>query len=300
MGRGSMDAGPEPASTDGRWLVIALVALGIGAALVAVLGPLVIGAIEYHASDGAVDQIVGGDVAGLVLVAPVSIIAGVLVWRRRLLGPVLALGPAAYGLYMYSQLALGGDVARYPGNSERYFLLYLGLFVLAAGVLVRAWSMFDTTGLPRASRRLDKTLGVFLLVVAAFLTVGLHLPGLVDAWKDQPTSPEYLADPVIFWLVKFMDLGLVVPSLLVVGVGVLRGSSWIQKRKYAMVGWSALLGSSVAGMAVVMQVKADPAATTANTIAFTGFAVIALAIAWVAYRPLLGLPNPGQEGGGSE
>lgn len=47
-------------------------------------------------------------------------------------------------------------------------------------------------------------------------------------------------------------------------------------------------------------VKADPAATTANTIAFTGFAAIALVIAWLAYRPLFGLPVPGRKEGGSE
>ena len=276
----------EPAMKS-IWLRMGLVLLGLGAALVAILGPLVAGVIEYHASEGAVNQIIGGDVAGLVLVAPWSIIAGVLVRRGRRAGPVLALGPALYALYMYSQLALGGDFVRYPGNSERFFLLYLGLFVLAGAVAIRAWTLIEVEELPGTVRWADRAIAVFFLVMAVFLLGGLHLPGLIDAWADQPTSTEYLADPTVFWLVKFMDLGIVVPGLVLAGIGILRGLQWAQKIKYAAVGWAALLGSSVAGMAIVMQVTGDPAATIANTVAFSGFAAIALGMAWVVYSPLL-------------
>lgn len=268
------------------WLAAALLTLGAGAALVALLGPLVGGVIRYHASDAAVNQIVGGDVAGLLLVAPWSILAGVLVWRRHIAGPVLALGPALYALYMYSQLALGGDFVRYPGNSERFFLLYLGLFVLAGAIAVRAWTLIDVERLPQTVRWVDRTVGVFFLVMALFLVGGLHLPGLIDAWADQPTSTEYLADPMVFWLVKFMDLGIVVPGLVLAGVGILRASPWVVKIKQAGVGWAALLGSSVAGMAAVMQLTGDPAASIANIIAFAVFAAIALGMAWLVYSPL--------------
>jgi hypothetical protein len=271
-----------------RRLGVALVALGFGAAVVALVGPLVFGVIDYHASEGAVNQIIGGDVAGLFLVAPVSILAGILVWRGRRAGPILAFGPAVYGLYMYSQLALGGDVFRYPGNSERFFVLYLGLFLLAGAITILSWRMVQPDSLPATSRRMDRTLGIFFLVVAGFLAVGVHLPGLLDAWSADPTGPEYLADPVVFWLVKFMDLGLVVPGLVVAGVGILRRARWADKIKYVAVGWAALLGASVAGMAIVMQATNDPAGTLANTIAFTVFAAIGLGMAWVVYRPVLG------------
>jgi hypothetical protein len=62
---------------------------------------------------------------------------------------------------------------------------------------------------------------------------------------------------------------------------------WLDRAKYAAVAWMALLGSSVAGMAIVMQAAGDPAAATANTIAFALFALIASAIAVAVYRPLL-------------
>ncbi len=273
-------------SRHDRWLANGLVVLGLGAAAVALLGPLGAEAIRYHVSEAAMNQIRGGDVAGLVLVAPLSVIAGILVWRGHRAGRVLALGPAVYALYMYAQLALGGDVARYPGNSERFFSLYLALFVLAGAIAVRAWTGIDSAALPTTPRRIDRVLGWYAIIVAMFLAVGLHAPGLFDAWRDHPTSTEYLADPVVFWLVKMMDLGLVIPALAVTGIGVLRGNEWVAKAKYAAAGWMALLGSSVAGMAIVMDATNDPAATTANTVAFTLFAIVGLAIAAIVYRPL--------------
>ncbi|MGA9596776.1 MAG: hypothetical protein WBV06_11500 [Acidimicrobiia bacterium] len=273
-------------SLDG-WLAIGLVILGLGTAVVALLGPLATEVIRYHASDAAINQIAGGDMAGLVLVAPISVIAGILVWRRNRAGRVLALGPAVYALYVNAQLSLGGDVTRYPGNSERFFPLYLGLFVLAGAIAIRAWTGVDPTALPATQRRIGRVLGWYAIVVSVFLVVGLHVPGLIDAWRDHPTSTEYLADPVVFWLVKMMDLGLVVPALMATGVAALRGRGGLDRAGYAAAGWMALLGTSVAGMAVVMQATDDPAATTANTVAFTLFALIGLAIAAVVYRPLL-------------
>ena len=286
---------PLPPTRGDVWLARGLFVLGIGAASIALLGPLVANVIRYHASERAINQVVGGDVAGLVLVAPLSIIAGILVLRRRIAGPLLAFGPAVYGLYMYIQLALGADFIRYPGNSERFFPLYLGLFVLAAGIAIRSWTTINPSRLPATRRWVNRVLGIFFLVMAGFLAVGLHLPGLVDAWADQPTSAEYLADPAVFWLVKFMDLGLVVPTMLAIAVGILRNRVWVQKAKYAAVAWAALLGSSVAGMAIVMQASADPAATTANTIAFSLFAAISLTMAAVVYRPLFGRSTVGHQ-----
>lgn len=271
--------GPE------TWLAIGLLLLGAGAASVALLGPLVFDVIRYHVSEEALNQVVGGDVAGLVLVAPISIVAGILVWRSHIAGAVLALGPAVYGLYMHSQLALGGDFVRYEGNSEMFFPLYLGLFVLAGAIAIRAWSMIDGNRLPTRSRAMDRFVGWFALVVAVFLVVGLHLPGLVEVLGGEPGT-EYLADPVVFWLVKFMDLGLVVPALVAIGVGVLCDTPWATRAKYAAVGWMALLGTSVAGMAVVMQATGDPAGSWANTIAFSAFAAIGLVVAVILYRPL--------------
>lgn len=262
------------------------IVLGLGTAAVTLLGPLGLGAIRYHASEGAVNQILGGDVAGLLLVAPAAVVAGVLVLRRNPAGPVLALGPSAYVLYTEVQLALGGDFVRYPGNSERFFLLFLALFVLAGTLLVRSWTGFDGARLPPLSHRFTRFVAGFVLVIAAFLTVGLHLPGLIASLRASPSGSAGLTDPAVFWLVKFMDLGVVVPVLVVVAVGVLQQRDWAHKAMVAVVGWIACLGSAVAGMAIVMQAAQDPEASIGNVVAFGLFAVVGLAIAVGVYRPL--------------
>jgi len=284
---GSSERGVELGS--GRAFGIGAIVLGLGTALVALLGPLGVGAIRYHASAGAVNQIVGGDVVGLLLVAPAAVIAGVLALRRTPSGPVLALGPAAYVLYTDAQLALGGDFVRYPGNSERYFLLFLALFVLAGALLVRAWTGLAGARLPVLSRRFRRFVAGFALVIAAFLALGLHLPGLVASLRAAPPGSATLADPAVFWLVKFMDLGVVVPVLVAVAIGLLREREWALRATYAVAGWIACLGSAVAGMAVVMQLTGDPEASMGNVVAFGLFALVGLVIAVSVYRPVFGM-----------
>jgi hypothetical protein len=150
-------------------VAVALFLLGLGAMAVALLRPLASDLIEYHVSESSSAQIKGGDIAGLVLVAPVSILAGILVWRGRLAGMVMALGPAIYALYIHNQLALGNDIARYPGTSEQFFPLYLGLFVLAGGIAIGTWRTVGVSALPKTSPKLDRVFAWFAVLIAVFL-----------------------------------------------------------------------------------------------------------------------------------
>ena len=271
-----------------RWMCPALVALAVGVALAALLGPLTGGPIRYHVSADALNQIMGGDFVAVALVAPVSVFAALLAWRAHPAAPVVALGPAVFAVYTYTQLAIGGDYARYEGNSERFFVLHLAIFVLGSAIALRSWASTKVRRFPPMTRLSRRVMGSFVIVVAGFVLVGLHLPTLIDAWRDQPERPEYLADPGVFWVVKLMDLGIVVPTLTAVGVGLLRGADWAHRAAYGALGWFALLGSSVAAMAVVMQVNGDPAASTLNTIAFGLFALVGITVAVRLLRPLLG------------
>lgn len=273
--------------TANRWLGIGLIVLGAGVATSSILGPFVADAIRYHTSADMVNQVIGGDIVALFLVAPVSIFAGILALQGHPAAPVVAIGPAIFAAYTYTQLALGGDFLGYPGNSERFFLLDLGLFMLGTAIAITSWMTMDTRQLPRTSRRFDRTVSIFLLAVAGFLVLGLHLSGLVDTWRNEPTALEYLNTPTPFWLVKFMDLGIVAPALIVIAIGTLRNARWAEKGKYSAIGWVALLGSSVAAMAIVMLAKDDPSASTATTIVFGAFAALAVAMALRAYWPLI-------------
>lgn len=275
-----------------RWLAAGLFSLGALVFLYVVLGPLVLGVIRFRTSTSGLDQIRGGDLAALLVVLPVCLAVGRLAWRGHPAAPVLALAPALFAMYTYSQLILGNEYLRRPGNVERFFPLLLAVFLVATAIALRSWAGTRATVLPTSSRSLERGSGVLLLVMATFVTVGLHLPTLTDALRDQPSGAAYLDTPNLFWLVKFYDLGLVVPAAIVVGIGLLRRRSWARRPAYAILGGYVLVGCSVAGMAWSMVFAGDPDASVGFALAVTGLAMAGAIFASFLYRPLFDIPHP--------
>ena len=261
--------------------------LAAGVACLSLLGPLALGRVRYHVVGDVENQVVGGDLVALVLVAPVCLLAGLLILRGHRAGHVLALAPTAFVMYLYTQLAVGGEFAALPGTSERVFPLILALFWLAGAGFVMAWRSVDVAALPPLSDPLRHAVGAVLLLIAVFLTLGLHLRGLVDVVGGPPYDVAYAQGPTVFWIVKWMDLGLVVPLSVLTAVGVLRRAPWAALLTYAVIGWGALLGSAVAAMGVVMVVNHDPSASTGVAVVFGCFALAFWALAGWLFGPLL-------------
>lgn len=267
-------------------LGVGLLALGTAVAAVAVLGPLVLNVLRYRISPTSLNQIIGGDAAALTVVAPITVAVAVLAIRGHPAAPVLALAPSIFVVYTYTQLILGNEYLRLPGNVERFFPLLLAVFILAAAIALRSWNSIPAARLPATSARVDRTAGVLLLVIAAFVVVGLHLPNYLDAMRDHPSTVQYLSSPTAFWLVKFMDLGIVVPAAITVGVGALRRRPWARKPVYALLGAYTLIGASVAGMAITMAARHDPDASVVTAAGSTLMAVLLAAVTGYVYRPL--------------
>jgi len=75
---------------DGKRTVgLGLIVLSDGLAARAVLGPLILKVIRFHISPTVENQVVGGDVASLVIAAPVA--AGVLWMRDHRLAPAFSI-----------------------------------------------------------------------------------------------------------------------------------------------------------------------------------------------------------------
>jgi hypothetical protein len=267
-------------------LGVGLLALGATVATVAVLGPLVLNVLRYRISPTSLNQIIGGDAAALTVVAPITVAVAVLAIRGHPAAPVLALAPSIFVVYTYTQLILGNEYLRLRGNVERFFPLLLAVFILAAAIALRSWNSIPAARLPATSARVDRTAGVLLLVIAAFVVVGLHLPNYLDAMRDHPSTVQYLSGPTAFWLVKFMDLGIVVPAAITVGVGALRRRPWARKPVYALLGAYTLIGASVAGMAITMAARHDPDASVVTAAGSTLMAVLLAAVTGYVYRPL--------------
>jgi hypothetical protein len=269
-----------------------LILLGGVVAATAVLGPLLTGVLRYHTSETTLNQLMGADAAALVVVAPYCLFVGVLALRGHAAARAMALAAGVYGLYTFTQLIVGQEYLRLPGNSERFFPLLYGGFLLSGLTVLTAWRAVDSGRLPAPSRRLRRIVAGVLGAVAVFLVLQ-HLPSFVDALRDTPTRVEYVSSPTPFWLVKLMDLGIVAPAAIATAIGAARAAAWARVPVYAIVGAYSLLGASVAGMGITMYVNDDPDASPAVAAGFTVFALMFAVLFAVLCRPLFGSDRAG-------
>jgi len=279
--------------------------LALGVVAAAILGPLVLGVIEFHLPEMLVNQYLGGEVATVVVAAPMLVSAGVLWLRDDPVAPVLAFGPAVYTVYTFVTAVVGQEYLLYEGNAERAFPLYAAL--IAGGLAVAAWSGAEIVRQPApalngALRR--ATAGIFLAVVLFF---ALSWSSQIAQVYRGELSTGYVEGPTLFWLIKLMDLAFLLPAFAVIGAGVLRRNRLATRVAYGAVSYAMCMVTAVLGMAVAMWLKDDPSASVAM-IAFLvpvtiGF--VALAGRLVAgYRraskpeagsPLIDMtPHPGQ------
>jgi MFS family permease len=248
----------------------------------AILGPLVTGVIRFHLPDSLVVQYEGGEVVTLFVAVPLLIAAGIL-WRRgERLAPALAFGPATYTAYTFVTAIAGQEYGRYDGNSERAFFLYAGLIAVgsAVAVLAAADLLRQPAATPPDMLR-SLTAGIFLLIAAFFALA--WIAQVVQVYRGVE-SIEYQQGPTLFWLIKMLDLGFLVPALGTIGVGLLRRSMLAARLAYGMVIYAVCMAGAILGMGVAMWIEEDPAASI-GMIAFLAPVTVGLAI--VAARMLM-------------
>ncbi len=262
-------------------------ALGIGIAATALLGPLWLDVIRQHISPDIENQVVGADAVSLLVVAPLALAGGWLWWREHRLAPAVTFGPAAYAAYIYVQYIAGSEFERYPGNSEQWFPLFFAILLLGIVVAVASWSQLEVAALP--SRRVVVAAAVVMIGVGSLLGLA-WVKAIADVIGGTKTA-EYLDAPGLFWLVKTMDLALVIPAAIATGVGLLRGSRAASRAASGVTSWLALMMASVAAMGAVMWANDDPSATPAFVVVLVP-AALAMGLLTVAFwRARLGVPS---------
>ncbi|MCW2701428.1 MAG: hypothetical protein JWQ45_2963 [Blastococcus sp.] len=264
----------------------------------AALGPLLLDVLHYRTSASGLDQIIGTDLTALAVVSPLCLWIGRLARDGHPAAPVLALAPAGFSIYIWTQLLVGSEWGRLPGNVEWFSPLLLGVVGVGVAVAVRALRALRSRAPLAWSRRQERATGVLLLTVSGFVVVGIHLSQLIDALGDHPVGVALLSTPNAFWVVKAMDLGLVAPAALILGTGLLRGRSWAKTPAAAVLGGYGLLGWSVAAMGWSMVRSGAGEAPLSLSIAATAVAAAVSGYAAALYRPLfrsaasLPLPRP--------
>lgn len=247
--------------------------LGPLLALNSVLGPLGLDVIRYRFSDALVAQGIGLDAVSLVLVAPLSVVAGVLTLRRRPLGPSLGLAVGAYVAYMAVQYVVGPEYLRIPGNNERFFPFHLGLFVLGLAAAAGAWTTAESASLPPVGDEGARRWGALLLAVGVLLALR-YLPILAPLVAGDAPGAEFRENPTSFLLIATLDLGVFLPMAVAAGLALRRDRGWARKGLHLVMGWFALVGLAVAAMAVVMWQRGEPAMSQGQMLVFCAVAVV--------------------------
>jgi hypothetical protein len=257
------------------------VALGAGIAIGAVLGPLALGIIRFRTSENAENQFIGGEVVSLGLVAPALVVAGVLWLRQRRLAPALAFGPALYAVYTYVTAIVGQEYARYPGNVETFFPLYALLVAGGAAMAAIAGAELAGSDAPMPPDRLRRiAAGLFLAIGAFFALAWAAQIRLV--YIGQPPV-EYQEGPTLFWIIKLLDLGFLIPALIATGSGLIRRHPIAVKAAYGLAPFGTCMASAVAGMAIAMEIRGDP---TSNPVMLLFVIPVAGALAFVTVKLL--------------
>jgi hypothetical protein len=261
-----------------HWIVgTGSVVLGIGIAASAILGPLGLQVIRFRTSDALTNQFVGGEIASLALVAPAAVAAGILWMRGNRLAPALTLGPALYSVYTYTTVVVGQEYGRYDGNVERYFPLYAGLVACGTALAVISWSRLGSTSLPK---RMTKVAGMLFLGIGSFFGLA-WIAQIRLVYTGSPPS-EYLEGPTLFWVIKYLDFGFVIPALIVTGWGLLRSHPIAIKAAPALAAFATFLIASIGGMAIRMEVANDPSVQPAMLIvlapATVGLAAVTISL----------------------
>lgn len=238
---------------------LGLIALGGGIAASAIVGPLVLKLVKFRTSANLENQFLGGEVISLGLVAPAAVTAGILWLRGHRLAPALALAPTLYAVYTYTSVVLGQEYARYPGNVEKFFPLYAALVAGGAAFAAAAWSRLGQAAIPVIPSRLRRGLAIIFLGIGSLFA--LTWARQIEQVLTGHPMTEYLEGPTLFWVIKLLDLGFVIPASLATAIGLLRSRPAAIKAAYGLAGFLTCLVGSVAGMAAAMEIKHDPAAS---------------------------------------
>lgn len=252
-------------------------ALGPLLALNSVLGPLALGVIRYRFSDALVAQGIGLDAVSLVVVAPLSVAAGVLTLRRRPLGPALGLAVGAYASYMAVQYVVGPEYLRLPGNNEQFLPFHLGLFVLGLAAAAGAWTTAVSASLPPVREEGARRWGALLLALGGLLALR-YLPILAPLVTGGAPGAEFRENPTSFLLIATLDLGVFLPLGVAAGLALRRDRGWARKGLHLVLGWFALVALAVAAMAVMMWRRGEPAMSQGQMTVFCVAAAVLVAL----------------------
>jgi hypothetical protein len=204
---------PKIESFERKLIGIVAILCGILVIWTTILGPMVLGKIQYQTSPSGRFQIEGAEFIYLVVLAPLCILGGVLHLKKNSNSKfILILLPITL---MYNALSLGigmeWSMSQYVGNSEHYFILYLGMIIGGLILLLFVPSMFTTEDVPEFNPRSLKIYSISLVVFMAVFSMMWIKEVFEVIQLGNTVAGTYQSAPNLFWLIRYLDLGFTIP-----------------------------------------------------------------------------------------
>ena len=181
--------------------------------LLAALGPLGLGDIQYRSSESGIWQLEGQDLTDLALIAPLLLIGGTMQLMRRPSAKYFLILTPVTLIYAGIVEGIGQEWSStaHDGNVEHYFWIFLIIIIGGLVLLIGTLSMFTKQDAPDFN---PKWLRIFVIAVGlALLMFALMWTAQVVEVLDKGdlSDGSYTAAPTAFWVVKYLDLGFTIP-----------------------------------------------------------------------------------------
>ena len=186
--------------------------------LIAVLGPLGLSIIPYRTSAYMLLHVIAQDMVNACLAAPLCLVSGILLLKRKPAAAKWLIVPGLYILYTGLAYGIGNEWSNYqygttgssPGQYAWLFLSLItgGLYLSAAGLqLLKQQTVPVFTGKQRWILILPSA-------VCLLLFTGLWIADInrVVTRGEALLAAGYAENPTAFWLIKYLDLGIILPS----------------------------------------------------------------------------------------
>lgn len=274
-----MTSNDQNFGTEFERLFAACLAFGVGIALVylALLGPLWLNQIQYKTAAIINNQLLGQDAVNLVLLAPISILAGVLLLLKQKLAKYLLMLLPLYLIYFALSYTIGWEWSspQYSGNNHLYTFWFLFVLIASLIILLYALAIFP--------KNVESSFGKKGLAVYSALFV-LFLLLFASMWVKEVaeviqtgTTRGYDLAPTAFWLVRVFDLGFTIPLGLISVYLLWTRPETTYPVQFMFYGFFLTMIIAVNAMGWIMFFKQDPTFLLRDLLVFSSLALIVFA-----------------------
>jgi hypothetical protein len=255
---------------------VGLIAVWAGIVLIylAVMGPLITGAIKYKTADDINNQLIGQDLVNMVVLASTLIAGGVLLLRRKNAAKYLLIATPLFLIYYALSYTVGWEwsSSQYSGNNEKYFFYFMFILISALLIMLYCLSVFPRNVISTFKKG---PLIIYSILFVLFLLIfaGMWIKEVIEVIRTGTTRAYDIA-PTAFWLVRVFDLGFSIPLGLLSVYLLWTRASRAYPLIYLFYGFFFTQILAVNAMGWMMFVKHDPAFALRDLIVFTGLAII--------------------------